>query len=286
MKNILTFIFSFFFLCSTAVCQTTSIYADNIIIVFDASGSMNARYGDNTRLHAAKAALKQVLLTLKDDSNVGLFVFGDVNNENPVPIGPKNIELLFSSIDSISAGGGTPLGEFIKRATNQILKQREKNYGYGRYKIIVLTDGEASDSTLMDSATKELLKRRLSLDVIGVGMDKQHNLARVSSYKAANDPLALKQALNEIVAEVPLSTDADENDFKIVSALSDQQAMSIISGLSSNENQPLFEQPTASNVNANNTSVISTSTTDTSTNVIIIIIAIIIMIIILGALFR
>lgn len=259
MKNVIACLMAFVFSCVTSFAQDTKtdLYADNIIIVFDASASMGDSIGTGDRsikIAVAKSSLRQVVAKLRDNTNIGLFVFGNVSNTNPVPIAPKNVKNLNYAIDNIKDGGGTPLGEFIEKAANQLLQQRQKNLGYGRYKILVVTDGEATDRNKMASVAPEVLKRNLSLDVIGVGMTSEHQLAKMStSYRAANDTDALNKALQDIVAETPAKVkdvSGSDNDFDLIKGLSDEQAKTIILTLGNTENQPLFEKPKAFEIEA------------------------------------
>jgi len=231
--------------------QNQNVYQNNIVIVFDASGSMNDSIpGENgksvPKIVAAKKALKQVLKSVPNDTNVGLFVFSSrARNDNPFPLAPKNEDALNTAIDSIVADGGTPLGEYIKKAGDQVLLQRTKQLGYGRYRILVVTDGEATDAGLMERVAPDVVRRGLSLDVIGVGMNNTHRLAQMStSYRSANNSQALQAALVAIVAETTrTSTNSKEDDFALIAGLTDSQAKTILSTLSNTENQPILEKP-------------------------------------------
>lgn len=262
MKNFIIAIIVIFCAATKSFSQEKSdIYARNIIIVFDASGSMddqinNGKKGRIEKLVAAKSAVRQVVDNLSPSTNVGLFVFGDTNNPNPVPIAIKDSMAINNALSSIRAGGGTPLGEYIQKAANQLLEQRQKNLGYGWYQLVVVTDGEATDREHMEQVATEVLKRGLSLDVIGVGMNSEHSLAkRSTSYRAANDTEALTRALEEVAAEPSVNDAAAiSNDFALLAPINEDQAKAIIYALGNNENQPLFEE----NKNANNQVITST----------------------------
>ena len=228
--------------------ERTNLYARNIVIVFDASLSMEENISTGSgriqKITAAKNAVRKVVAALPPNTNVGLFVFGNVRNYNPVPIGPKNDALISDAIAGIGASGGTPLGEYIQMAADQLLVQREKNLGYGWYQLIVVTDGEANNKSLMDKVATEVLRRGLAMDVIGVGMTNTHSLAkRSTSYRAANDTAALDKALEEVTAETGSNSSTNNDDFELISWLSEDQAKGVISTLGNNENQPLFEKP-------------------------------------------
>lgn len=249
MKNFILALLSVLLLVTTGFAQErTNVYSHNIVIVFDASGSMEENIstgnGRIQKIAAAKNAVRKVVAALPPDTNIGLFVFGRVRDSNPVPIGPKNDALISDAIAGIEASGGTPLGEYIQKAADQLLAQRQKNLGYGWYQLIVVTDGEANDKSLMDKVATEVLRRGLAMDVIGVGMTNTHSLAkRSTSYRAANDTAALDKALQEVTAETGSNLSTSNEDFELISWLSEDQARGIISTLGNNENQPLFEKP-------------------------------------------
>src|SRR4051812_34482035 len=121
-SRILVFVLALTGLISLAKAQEpTDVYRDNLMIVFDASGSMDDRIADANgrnirKIEAAKEALKSVVRILPPSVNVGLFVFGNIRNDNPYPLGPQNQAKLFEAIDSANPGGGTPLGQYIKKA--------------------------------------------------------------------------------------------------------------------------------------------------------------------------
>ena len=78
---------------SVQICSADDdIHKDNIVVILDASGSMQDKFsGDRTKskMEAAKAALQEVLANIPDGTQIGLLVFSGANihNEWGVPIG-------------------------------------------------------------------------------------------------------------------------------------------------------------------------------------------------------
>lgn len=227
------------------------VYDDNVVIVLDASGSMDERMsGTNIRkIDAAKQALKGVVQKIPSNTNVGFLVFSGrgYRDEWLYPLSQKNDEKLLFAIDIPESGGGTPLGEYIKKGADILLAQREKQHGYGTFRLLVVTDGEANDQGRVERYTPEVIARGIRVDVIGVNMAKDHTLAtRVHSYRRANDPESFTKALTEVFAEVSNSSnDAASSDeaFEIVGALPTEVATAILSSLSSTGNHPIGEKP-------------------------------------------
>lgn len=219
---------------------------DNLVIVLDASGSMDDRMaGGQQKMLAAKDALKQVLHNLPPGINVGLLVLP--RGDWVYPLGPRDDSKLVPAIDSIEAGGGTPLGEYLKIGTDRLLQARAQNLGYGNYRLLVITDGEATDGSLTDEYVPDILSRGIRLDAIGVAMEQRHTLAtKVHSYRNADDPQTLLQAVREVVAEVSKpSDDLSDTAFDLITGLPDELAPKIIDALSSSGNQPIGEEPPA-----------------------------------------
>lgn len=217
---------------------------DNVVVVVDASGSMGAPMGGSTRMSVAKNALKQVLDQIPDTTHVGILVFPRGNWV--YPLGPRKESMLAGAIDSIQSGGGTPLGDYMKRGADALLEARKKQFGYGTYRLLVVTDGEAGDARQVEAYTPDIISRGITIDCIGVEMASRHTLAtKVHSYRNANDPESLKQAISEVFAEVA-SGDAGpggENAFELITDLPEATASAMLQSLSTSGNQPIGEGP-------------------------------------------
>ena len=217
---------------------------DNVVVVVDASGSMGAPMGGSTRMSVAKEALKQVLEQIPDTTHVGILVFPRGNWV--YPLGPRKESMLAGAIDSIQSGGGTPLGDYMKRGADALLEARKKQFGYGTYRLLVVTDGEAGDARQVEAYTPDIISRGITIDCIGVEMASRHTLAtKVHSYRNANDPESLKQAISEVFAEVA-SGDAGpggENAFELIADLPEATASAMLKSLSTSGNQPIGEVP-------------------------------------------
>ena len=222
---------------------------DNVVVVVDASGSMGAPMGGSTRMSVAKEALKQVLEQIPDTTHVGILVFPRGNWV--YPLGPRKESMLAGAIDSIQSGGGTPLGDYMKRGADALLEARKKQFGYGTYRLLVVTDGEAGDARQVEAYTPDIISRGITIDCIGVEMASRHTLAtKVHSYRNANDPESLKQAILEVFAEVA-SGDAGqtgEDAFELIADLPEATASAMLKSLSTSGNQPIGEAPSMRSV--------------------------------------
>lgn len=214
----------------------TDLHTENIIIILDASGSMREKFRadqSKSKMDAAKEALKEVLAKVPDNTHIGLLVFSgsNVQNEWVYPLGPKNTEQLLAAIDLPQPGGGTPLGQYMRIGTNRLLEQREKQYNYGNYRLLIVTDGVAQDQEKVAQYTPEILDRQIRVDVIGVDMQTDHLLAKdADSYRRADNPGELVAAVTQILAETGgTGTDLDgEQAFEDIAPLSEDIALDLI----------------------------------------------------------
>ena len=226
--------------------QETALHSENIVVLLDASGSMNETFSSDanrTKLQTAKNALKSVLSKLPDDINIGLLIFS-TSHSTPwlYPLGVKESDRFLNAVAGVRANGGTPLGQYMKMGADALLAQREKQYNYGSYRLLVITDGKARDAHLVDAYTPAIMNRQIRVDVIGVDMPEDHMLATVvDSYRRADNPEQLIEAVSKILAETSSSTiDADEDLFELIQPLTNELARGMIEALSAvPSNQPI-----------------------------------------------
>ncbi|MAE19482.1 hypothetical protein CMK12_11230 [Candidatus Poribacteria bacterium] len=226
--------------------QEAALHSENIVVLLDASGSMNETFGSDanrTKLQTAKNALKSVLSKLPDDINIGLLIFS-TSHSTPwlYPLGVKESDRFLNAVAGVRANGGTPLGQYMKMGADALLAQREKQYNYGSYRLLVITDGKARDAHLVDAYTPAIMNRQIRVDVIGVDMPEDHMLATVvDSYRRADNPEQLIEAVSKILAETSSSTiDADEDLFELIQPLTNELARGMIEALSAvPSNQPI-----------------------------------------------
>ncbi len=240
-------------LAAMVLLSTTALadeFYHNVVIVLDASGSMkNILPGTALdRMTAAKAAIKAVLQKVPQSTRIGLLVFSarEANNDWVYPLGPRRDTELMRALDAIEPAHDTPLGRYIKKGADRLLEERTKQYGYGTYRLLIVTDGEAQDQNLVDKYTPDVISRGITVDVIGVGMRTDHTLAtKVHSYRRANDPAALNRAVADVFAEVsgPGKGVATAETFEMLASIPNEVASAMIQALSNSGNQPIGEKP-------------------------------------------
>ncbi len=217
--------------------------ADNkVVIILDDSGSMEQRMASGERrIEAAKQALKSVLEQLPPQTVVGVLALNSRLDGSPwiVPMDRVNATPWQQRVAQIKAAGGTPLGQFSKTAADELLRMRASDR-YSTYRLLIITDGEATDRELLQSFLPSILARGLVLNVIGVDMAGDHSLASLAqTYRRADDVQSLITAISEVFAETA-STDQDlQSDFELLSGLPEGFAEEVIQSMSQIHNQPI-----------------------------------------------
>lgn len=217
---------------------------DNIVVIIDASGSMNENIRGVRKMQAAKDALWKVLSKAPSSTHVGILVLP--GRHWAYELGPRDDKMLRVAIDTIEADGGTPLGKHIKMGADALLKKRASHHGYGTYRLLIITDGQASDENLVNRYTPDVISRGITVDVIGVGMESDHTLAtKVHAYRRANDPDSLEQAVSKTFAEVSDDTvsDTGEDPYEVIAHLPVGTAKAVITALATSGNHPIGTKP-------------------------------------------
>jgi uncharacterized protein with von Willebrand factor type A (vWA) domain len=157
------------------------------------------RFG--SRLEGAKWAVEQFIPLVPSDVNLGLWIFDANGNSERLPLGPESRAQFLTAVQKTRAGGRTPLTESIEQGVNRLVQQRDRQLGYGEFRLVVVTDGEATGRSL-PQAVAYARERRIPIYTIGLCIGAQHELRKYSvSYRAADSIEALRRGLEETLAE-------------------------------------------------------------------------------------
>ena len=234
---------------------TTVTAGDNIVIVFDTSGSMDDYMvtAKASRITVAKEALLSVLEGVRDDTKVGILTF------NGWAYDLKRIDkaAVRKAVLGLTANGGTPLYQYIKDGADRLLQERAANNNVGYYKLVVVTDGEAQDSALnreskdgerrKPGVIEDIISRGIFIDAIGLEMRRDHALKNQINgrYMRGNNPKDITRSLKSAVAEVGF----DGKDgisaaaFAEIADLPDSFVKASLTGLTEFRNYPIGESP-------------------------------------------
>lgn len=180
----------------------------NLMVIFDGSASMldspGSKCGGNNRFSTkhmgARWAIEQFVDQVPEDVNLGLYVFDKRGSSLRMPLEANRAKFL-ELIKEIKPDGGTPLAKAIRSGTLELVKQYRQQLGYGEFRLVVVTDGEAKGLT---EAALYAAEMGMPIYTIGLCVSPNHVLREFSvSYTAANDFEAMSAGLADTLAELP-----------------------------------------------------------------------------------
>lgn len=193
-----------------------------ILFILDASNSMNANWGEQTRIEAAKELLAKAVDSLVGTPNleIALRVYGhqspitatyqDCNDTKlEVAFAPDNYVKVKNRIKSIAAKGTTPIARSLEAAAQDFPDSKSRNI------IILITDGlEACDNDPCVIARKLHEKGvKVTPFVIGLGLDLSYleQFKCIGSYSEAETKSAFKTVLSNVISKVLVNTTVQIN---------------------------------------------------------------------------
>lgn len=155
----------------------------NLVLILDASNSMNKAFGAQTRIAEAKAALSDLLGTLPEGINIGAFAYGHRVAKTDRAASCRDIEEVFplqsltselrgqmiTALNGIEAQGLTPLSDALARAADALAETQ------GRRVVLLLTDGEETCEGDPMAVAERLgaMDPPVELDIVGIAVDPQ-----------------------------------------------------------------------------------------------------------------
>ena len=216
----------------------------SVVVVFDDSSSMGTPMQDGSRMDVAKSVLIKVVSSLPEETRLGIVLLnGNRSDKWFVPFGKLNKNETIGKLKNLRENGSTPLAEAMKAGCDKLLSIRAKEH-YGTYKLLVVTDGEADNKSLVDTYVDDINSRGIMIDAIGLDM-KNHSLStKVHSYRNANSPEQLLHAVTATFAETNAQDPASAaEDFAMIDSIPEGMAAKVISALGESDNHPIGEKP-------------------------------------------
>jgi Ca-activated chloride channel family protein len=203
----------FLWVLSTGVFWSQSSPKTRVLLILDASNSMNSAWGNQTRIQAAREILNQELEILRGVQNVevALRVYGHqtpFNNLNQdcndtrleIPFGSNNLEAIKNKIKSIEAKGATPIARSLEASAADFPDTLSRNV------IILITDGLESCDNDPCIIAKKLKDKGVKVTpfVIGLGMDMTYldKFKCIGSYSDAEDKESFRRVFKTILTNV------------------------------------------------------------------------------------
>jgi hypothetical protein len=199
-------------MADASVLNSQNKLAKNYYVILDDSGSMKSNIcatGHASRLSAAIDALSAFAEGLPQQANLGVMSFDGGRFSELLPIGKQSPMAIGALSRRMVAGGNTPLATAIAHGYEALSRQASAQLGYGEYHLVVITDGEASEGEYPDKIIQRILTESpVDVHTIGFCIGKHHvlNQPRYLSYQAADNMQALRQGLQDVLAEAPVFT--------------------------------------------------------------------------------
>jgi hypothetical protein len=175
----------------------------HVELVLDASGSMNDKLLDNTRMAVAKGAVKSLITALPADTPLGLRVFKGCDHiASLIPIAKVDKPAYIATVEAIEPNGGTPIVASLLQSFEALAKLQDAE----RVSVLVTDGGESCNGAVKDAA--EQAKERsirvivISFDIKEQTIDEQlQKLAELTggAYFNAQDGAELQAALERSV---------------------------------------------------------------------------------------
>jgi Ca-activated chloride channel homolog len=193
-----------------------------ILFILDASNSMNANWGEQTRIQAAKELMIKAVDSLVGTPNleIALRVYGHQSpitstyqdcddTKLEVPFAPDNFTKVRNRIRTILAKGTTPIARSLEAAAGDFPDNNSRNI------IILITDGlEACDNDPCVIA-KKLKDKNINVTpfVIGLGLDLSYleQFSCIGSYAEAETKDAFRSVLKSVINKALINTTAQIN---------------------------------------------------------------------------
>ena len=202
-----------FFVIGVAAQEATP--PNNIVIVLDGSGSMQADLNGQTRLQVAKDSLSTVSAEIPAGANVSLWAYGHrLSQDDPaascqdieeiIPLGPFDPGAFQTAVTNLNAIGYTPISDTLTHAAATLPLEGDNT-------IVLLSDGEETCGGNPCLVAEQLAAQNIELVVNTIGFAADENtrqqlqcIAQVTggTYYDAQDADALVTALRE-ASETP-----------------------------------------------------------------------------------
>ncbi len=208
--------------CCMCFEQTQAQELTRILFILDASNSMNAKWGEQTRIEAAKELLAKAVDSLDGSANleIALRVYGhqspitatyqDCNDTKlEVPFAANNFASVRNKIKTIAAKGTTPIARSLEAAAGDFPDTKARNV------IILITDGlEACDNDPCVIA-KKLHDKGVTITpfVIGLGLDLSYleQFRCIGNYSDAPTIDSFKRVLGTVISKALVNTTVQIN---------------------------------------------------------------------------
>lgn len=212
-----------FFFCHRLQAQPKTVSEpkplNRILIIYDASNSMNARWQSASKMSISKKLVADIIDSLATVENVqmALRVYGHQSQYPPLDCGDSKLVVPFAEgngkriaqvIRSLRPKGATPIAYSLREAAKDF-----PPCTHCRNLIILITDGieECGEDPCEASAFLQEKGIALRPFIIGIGEDFSHDFGCVGEYFDASDEEDFVRAFEVVISQALNSTTAQVN---------------------------------------------------------------------------
>ena len=159
--------------------MTTKKVKKNVVVIFDASGSMNETLDGEKKIDIAKRSVNSYVDTLGTDVNLSLLAYGHVGSnsaaDKPVScdtieekyyLGPVNSSVVKEKVNAIPAKGWTPITKALDKAETILATHPGEDN-----RIILVSDGQETCGGNPVAAAQRIKTAKARVDVIGFDVE-------------------------------------------------------------------------------------------------------------------
>ena len=189
--------------------HASGVKETRILIIFDCSGSMQAKWGKETRMTVAKRILFKMLDSLASvpDLELGLRCYGHqytvkqhncLDSKLEIPFNKGNATKIKDFIGKLNPMGYTPIAYSLEKAAEDFPDVKKRNV------ILLITDGIEECGGDPCKSAAALQKKQVSLKpyVIGIGLteDKMKSFECVGKYYSPKTPTQFGNLISGVVS--------------------------------------------------------------------------------------
>ncbi|HZJ81608.1 MAG TPA: VWA domain-containing protein [Guyparkeria sp.] len=187
--------------------SATSWAADDVVVIYDASGSMWGQIDGVSKIEIAREVMADLVNKWDDDTNLGLVAYGhrrqgDCSDiETLVEPGPLDKASFIKAVNAIKPVGKTPIGASLQHAADLL------SYRDSQATIILISDGLETCHADPCAVSEQLAKQGVKLTAHVVGFDLEAevhaNLSCIADntggiFVPANNAAELHDALAQV----------------------------------------------------------------------------------------
>lgn len=208
MKRTYLFMIIIILSLTSNIDAETSDNKCNLMLIFDASGSMWGQIDGKCKIEIAREAVGTIVKELPSNVNIGLVAYGhrrkgDCDDvETLISLGPLNADSFLKKVNSLNPKGKTPMYRSIRMTAESIRHLEDETT------ILLISDGKETCDPDPCASVAELksLGIKFILHIVGFDVSKDVEeqlkcMARAGGgeYFPAKDAKKLKDSLNRVI---------------------------------------------------------------------------------------